>query len=185
MAFDLLKFLRGPSQAQRLASRGVRASIVTAAGRMATDGRSDDTLVELHRLLPEDETVHVTMEGRLGKDLGLAVLTDRRVLFAGHKYEGAFLGSIELSSLGRIEQPKNGKVVFVGDDAVLSIDRGLGTSAEQFADAVRRALAGETAAPEDKRDPLELLAELRTLRDSGALSAEEFEREKSRLVDGL
>lgn len=185
MAFDLLKWFRGPSQPERLAAKGVRASVVTAAGRMATDGRSDNTLVELDKLLPADETVLVMMEGRLGKHLGLAVLTDKQVLFAGHQYEGGFLGQIPLAGLSRIEQPKPGRVQFVSDDVVMFVDRTLGTSAEQFADAVRRQQAGEEAVLRGDRDPLELLAELRALRDAGAMTAEQFETEKAKLIADL
>jgi len=61
-------------------------------------------------------------------------------------------------------------------DGSLTIDQILGTQGEMLADDAREAIHG-VSRPD--RDPLELLAELRALRDSGVISAAEFEIRKS------
>ncbi|HZL75676.1 MAG TPA: hypothetical protein VFB83_09895, partial [Propionibacteriaceae bacterium] len=58
----------------------------------------------------------------------------------------------------------------------LTVDQILGTQGEMLADDAREAIRGE---PRSQRDPLEVLAELRALRDSGMISATEFEIRKS------
>ena len=58
----------------------------------------------------------------------------------------------------------------------LTVDQILGRQGEMLADDTRVTIRGE---PLPNRDPLRLLAELRTLRASGAISAAEFEIYKS------
>ncbi|MTD15457.1 hypothetical protein GIS00_16095 [Nakamurella sp. YIM 132087] len=194
MAWDFAKFFKGPSREERLTKMGVRGDVVAAAMRMATDARSDPTLVELTALLPDDETVLVAMEGRWEKYLGLAVLTTHRIAFAGHGYENGFLATLGLDDVLAIELPKSGRVRFIGRTTTpdgtadaMFVDRTLGTSAEQFAEAAeKQRKIGEGPAPVvEKRDPLELLAELRLLRDAGAMTPEQFEAEKAKLVADL
>ena len=58
----------------------------------------------------------------------------------------------------------------------LTVDQILGRQGEMLADDARATLRAE---PLPERDPLRLLAELRALHDSGAISAAEFEIRKS------
>jgi hypothetical protein len=58
----------------------------------------------------------------------------------------------------------------------LTVDQILGRQGEMLADDAQAAVLGE---PLPDRDPLRLLAELRALRDSGVISAAEFEIRKS------
>ncbi|HMI33424.1 MAG TPA: hypothetical protein VK499_04805 [Propionibacteriaceae bacterium] len=58
----------------------------------------------------------------------------------------------------------------------LTVDQILGRQGEMLADDARATLRAE---PLPERDPLRLLAELRAPRDSGAISAAEFEIRKS------
>ena len=60
--------------------------------------------------------------------------------------------------------------------AVSPSTRFSGTQGEMLADDAREAIRGE---PRPGRDPPEVLAELRALRDSGVISAAEFEIRKS------
>jgi hypothetical protein len=187
VALDFAKFFRGPSREERLTKMGVRADIVAAALKMASDARSDPTLAELTTLMPDDESVLVTMEGRSAKYLGLAVLSTRRIAFAAHGYSGAFVAEVALDDVLHVEEPKKGAFTAVTAAATLTVDRTLGTSAEQFAAAVRRQLATDPAAPKPQpnRDPLEVLAELRALRDAGVMTQEQFDAEKAKLVADL
>jgi hypothetical protein len=61
-------------------------------------------------------------------------------------------------------------------EGTLTVDQILGTQGEMLADDAREAIRGD-ARPE--RDPLQVLAELRALRDSGMISDAEFEIRKS------
>jgi predicted transcriptional regulator len=67
-------------------------------------------------------------------------------------------------------------VIIFTSDGRLTIDQILGTQGEMLAAEAREAIHGE---PRSGRDPLEVLAELRALRDSGVISAAEFEIRKS------
>jgi hypothetical protein len=58
----------------------------------------------------------------------------------------------------------------------LTVDQILGAQGEMLAEEAREAIRGESR---PVRDPLEVLAELRALRDSGMISAAEFEIRKS------
>ena len=58
----------------------------------------------------------------------------------------------------------------------LTVDQILGRQGEMLADDARATIRGE---PLPEQDPLRLLAELRALRDSDAISAAEFEIRKS------
>ncbi|GGL89938.1 SHOCT domain-containing protein [Nakamurella endophytica] len=185
--FDLGRLFKGQSPQERLLRAGIRADIAMAAGRMAGDPRSDPTVREVATQLPDDETALRLMEGRYGKVMGLLVLTDRRVLFFGHEYVGGPLAEVELTSIDRISSGGSVRtgtsVTVTGPDVALTVDRGLALSGEQFAEAVREVRFG--SAPVERRDPLEVLAELRVMRDSGRLSEEEFQKQKRRLVDEL
>ena len=59
----------------------------------------------------------------------------------------------------------------------LTVDQILGRQGEMFADDTEATIRGE---PLPDRDPLRLLAKLRALRDSGVISAAEFEIYKLR-----
>jgi hypothetical protein len=70
----------------------------------------------------------------------------------------------------------SGTVRVITADGTLTIDQILGTQGEMLADDAQEAIRGEVR---PNRDPLQVLAELRALRDSGMISAAEFEIRKS------
>ncbi|HMI33636.1 MAG TPA: SHOCT domain-containing protein, partial [Propionibacteriaceae bacterium] len=70
----------------------------------------------------------------------------------------------------------SGTVRVITSEGTLIVDQILGRQGEMLAEEAREAIRGETR---PKRDPLQVLAELRALRDSGMISAAEFEIRKS------
>jgi Short C-terminal domain len=146
---------------------------------MASDRRSDVHVARLESSLSDSETVLRMMDGRHGREMGLLVLTSERVLFRSRRSTGQTAFSVPLGQVLAIEgstRRVSGTVRVTTLDGTFVVDQILGTQGETLANEARMAIRGESR-PE--RDPLQVLAELRALRDSGAISAAEFEIRKS------
>jgi hypothetical protein len=146
---------------------------------MASDQRSDIHVARLESSLTESETVLRMMDGRYAGEMGLLVLTSERILFRSRRSTGHAAFSVPLQDVLTIEgftRRVAGTVRVTTSDGTLTVDQILGTQGEMLADDAQEAIRGE-ARP--NRDPLQVLAELRALRDSGMISAAEFEIRKS------
>jgi hypothetical protein len=146
---------------------------------MASDRRSDVHVARLESSLSDSETVLRMMDGRHGREMGLLVLTSERVLFRSRRSTGQTAFSVPLGQVLAIEgstRRVSGTVRVTTLDGTFVVDQILGTQGETLANEARMAIRGESR-PE--RDPLQVLAELRALRNSGAISAAEFEIRKS------
>jgi len=169
-----------PNVRNRLARYNLRADVLDAAAAMASDQRSDVYVARLQSSLTDTETVLRMMDGRYAGAMGLLVLTSERLLFRPRRDSGSGF-SILLREVVAIEastRKVSGTVVITTSNGRLTIDQILGTQGEMLADDAREAIHG--GAPSG-RDPLELLAELRALRDGGIISAAEFEIRKSEI----
>ena len=175
-----LRWLRPQSVQERLASYDLRPDVLAAAAAMASDQRSDVHVARLQSSLTDSETVLRMMDGRYEREMGLLVLTSERILFRSRRSsEPAF--SVRLQDVVALEaatRKLSGTVRITTANGSLTVDQILGTQGEMLADEAREAIHGE-ARPQ--RDPLEVLAELRALRDSGMISASEYEIRKSAL----
>lgn len=173
------RWLRPPSIRERLAPYSLRADVLEAAAVMASDQRSDVHVARLESSLTDSETVLRIMDGRYAGEMGLLVLTSERILFRSRRSNGPTAFSVLLREIVAIEaytRRVSGTVRVTTPDGSLTVDQILGTQGEMLADDAQEAIRGE-ARPD--RDPLEVLAELRALRDSGMISAAEFEIRKS------
>jgi hypothetical protein len=111
--------------------------------------------------------------------MGLLVLTSERILFRSRRGAGPSAFSVPLGDVLVVEgstRRVSGTVRVTTYNGTLTVDQILGRQGEMLADDAREAIRGETR---PKRDPLQVLAELRALRDSGMISAAEFEIRKS------
>ena len=163
---------------ERLASYHLRSDVLDAAAAMASDQRSDIYVVRLEAALTDSETVLPMMDGRQARVMGLLVLTSERILFRSRRRTGPNF-SVPLEEVRAIEASTRrgtGIVRVITPHGSLTVDQILGRQGEMLADDARATMWGE---PLPERDPLRLLAELRALRDSGAISAAEFESRKS------
>jgi hypothetical protein len=173
------RWLRPPSVRERLAPYKLRADVLEAAAVMASDQRSDVHVARLESSLTDSETVLRMMDGRYAGEMGLLVLTSERILFRSRRSNGPTAFSVLLREIVAIEaytRRVSGTVRVTTSDGSLTVDQILGTQGEMLADDAQEAIRGE-ARPD--RDPLEVLAELRALRDSGMISVAEFEIRKS------
>jgi hypothetical protein len=174
------RWLRSPSVQERLASYNLRADVLAAAAAMASDQRSDIQVARLQSSLTDSETVLRMMDGRYDREMGLLALTSERILFRSRRSsEPSF--SVRLQDVVAIEAATrrlSGTVRVTTANGSLTVDQILGTQGEMLADEAREAIRGEA---QPQRDPLEVLAELRALRDSGMISAAEYEIRKSAL----
>jgi hypothetical protein len=172
------RWLRPASVQERLARYNLRPDVVAAAAAMASDQRSDIHVARLESSLTDSETVLRMMDGRHERKMGLLVLTSERILFRSRRStELAF--SVPLPDVVAIEaatRKVSGTVRVTTANGSLTVDQILGTQGEMLADEAREAIRGEIR---PARDPLEVLAELRALRDSGMISAAEYEIRKS------
>ena len=173
------RWFKPPTVYERLARYDLRPDVVKAASVMASDRRSDVHVARLASSLSDSETVLRMMDGRYAREMGLLVLTSQRILFRSRRSTGQTAFSVPLGEVLAVEgstRRVSGTVRITTLDGTFVIDQILGTQGEMLADEARNAMRGEVR-PE--RDPLEVLAELRALRDSGAISAAEFEIRKS------
>jgi hypothetical protein len=135
---------------------------------MASDQRSDIHIARLQSSLTATESVLRMMDGRFEREMGLFVLTSERILFRSRRStEPSF--SVRLSDVVAIEAATrrlSGTVRVTTADGSVTVDQILGTQGEMLADEAREAMRGEY---QPARDPLEVLAELRALRDSGMI----------------
>jgi hypothetical protein len=172
------KWFRRPTPTERLARWNLRADTLAAAAAMASDPRTDPYVAELESSLTRSETVIRMMDARYEGHLGLLVLTSERILFRDRRSSGPLALSVPLAAIIAIEGSTyrvSGTVRITTFDGGLTVDNILGNQGETLADDTREAMR---AGPQPKRDPLEILAELRALRDAGAISAEEFDVRK-------
>jgi hypothetical protein len=145
---------------------------------MASDQRSDIYVVRLESSLTDSETVLRMMDGRHARMMGLLVLTSERIHFRSRRRTGPNF-SVPLGDVLAIEAYARrgaGTVRVITPYGSLTVDQILGRQGEMLADDARATIRGE---PLPERDPLRTLAELRAQRDSGAISAAEFEIRKS------
>jgi hypothetical protein len=172
-----LRWLR-PTVRERLAPYKLRPDVLAAASAMASDQRSDVYVARLESSLTDSEAVLRMMDGRYARQLGLLVLTSERILFRPRRDTGSKF-SVPLRDIVAIEaftRKVSGTVRITTLDGSLTVDQILGTQGEMLADDAQEAIHGVSR---PGRDPLELLAELRALRDGGMISATEFEIRKS------
>jgi hypothetical protein len=172
------RWLRPPSVQERLAGYDLRPDLVAAAAAMASDQRSDIHVARLQSSLTDSETVLRIMDGRYDREMGMLALTSERILFRSRRSAGPRF-SVPLPDVVAIEaytRKVSGTVRITTADGSLTVDQILGTQGEMLADDAREAIGGK---PRPDRDPLAVLAELRALRDSGMISAAEFEIRKS------
>lgn len=173
------RWLRPPSVQERLARYNLRPDVLAAAAAMASDQRSDVHVARLEPSLTDSETVLRMMDGRYAGEMGLLVLTSERILFRSRRSTGSAAFSVPLPDVLTVEgstRRVSGTVRITTSDGTLTIDQILGTQGEMLADDAQEAIRGEVR---PHRDPLQVLAELRALRDSGMISAAEFEIRKS------
>jgi len=169
--------VRPPRVRERLASYHLRSDVLDAAAAMASDQRSDIYIVRLESSLTDSETVLRMMDGR-HMVMGLLVLTSERILFRSRRRTGPNF-SVPLEEVRAIEtytRRGTGTVRIITPYGSLTVDQILGRQGEMLAADAQATIRGESL-PE--RDPLRLLADLRALRDSGTISAAEFEIRKS------
>lgn len=182
---ESMRWFRKLTTTERLAPFKLRPDLVTAAQTMVSDRRTDPQIVRLEPLLTGSETVLRMMDGRHRGEVGLLVLTDQRVFFRSRPADGFIAFDLALSEISSIEG-STCKVVstvrIISPDGELVVDRILGTQGELLADDAHEALRGR---PDKLQDPLEVLSELRALRDSGAITTYEFEDRKSQLWDSI
>jgi hypothetical protein len=170
-------WLRPPRVRERLASYHLRSDVLDAAAAMASDQRSDIYIVRLESSLTDSETVLRMMDGR-HMVMGLLVLTSERILFRSRRRTGPNF-SVPLEEVRAIEtytRRGTGTVRIITPYGSLTVDQILGRQGEMLAADAQATIRGE---PLPERDPLRLLADLRALRDSGTISAAEFEIRKS------
>jgi hypothetical protein len=171
-------WLRPPRIRERLASYHLRPDVLNAAAAMASDQRSDIYVVRLASSLTDSETVLRMMDGRHARVLGLLVLTSERILFRSRRRTGRNF-SVPLDEVLAIQvytRWGTGTVRIITPYGSLRVDQILGRQGEMLAADAQATISGE---PLPERDPLRRLAALRALRESGAISAAEFEIRKS------
>ena len=184
--FDLRKLFGRPNPVQRLAGLNLRPDVAAAAVKMVSDERSDQQIVRLESELDDVESVVIVVEGINEERLGFLALTTERVLFRAHDARSGNIVSVSLAAISKVQDRARGmygRVVLQLPGRDLRVDKIRGIQAAEFAQALRRQLAGPEQVPQ--RDPVQELLELRELRASGGISDADYQAAKLRLLDEL
>ena len=183
VSFDLKKLFRVPDAQERLGYLQLRKDLFRAAGKMASDERSDMHLPPVEALLTETETVIRIVEGVKARQMGFLVLTTEHVIFRRH---GTAPGAGEVVALADVSgvtdraKGMTGRVQIDTAAGLLEVDKILGIQAAQYAQDLRGQLESPGISP---RDPVQELLELRERRATGAIDEAEFKQAKARLLD--
>ena len=192
--FDLRDMFRGRTPQERVDALHLRPDLARAAVALVADQRVEVEIVRIDHLLETDESVLMLVEGRSERQLGLLLLSTRRVLFRPHgQLEDPARTTFALADLSDVRfhtGSMTGRVRLEFATTVLEVDKLLGTLAEQFVTAVRAQQQAEDDNPADgasapSRDPLQELVELRSRYTDGEISAADYEAAKARLVREL
>lgn len=170
---------------------GLRPDIAAAARQMSWTMGGKREIRHLEQHLETGEAVSVMAQGTFGENQGIAVLTDRRLVFV---FQGFVRSSTEEFSLDVITAVETSKTLGAGTLRL----RMSGNSAEikavvladlqRMTEAIRQrisrtaSLTSVVPAPEDAISQIKRLGELR---DSGLLSDEEFAGKKQELLKRL
>jgi len=185
--FDLRDLFRARTPQERVDALHLRPDLARATVALVADERIDVQVTRLERLLEPDESVLMLVEARHQRQLGLLMLSTRRILFRPHGDHVPVVPVLPLSELSDPESQTGsmtGRLVLRSSDVVLEVDKLLGSLADQFAVAVRaqQFAAQQQAAGALPRDPLAELVDLRSQYVAGAISTAEYEAAKARLV---
>lgn len=150
-------------------------------------------LKKLPSLLLDNEDVMHLDSGMYGGGNGLVVVTDRRVMFV---LEGVVKSRLEDFPYERISSVQTQKGLIQGQMTIFAsgnkaeisrMTKGLITEIGDYirhriAQATQGGAAAAVPAPTVRADPIDRLKKLAELRDIGALSAEEFEEQKAKIL---
>lgn len=183
MTNPLSKWFRVPSLSERLRNQGVRPDIISAAERTAFSRQSDRGLADLQQLLTDSEGVIALVEGR-AKWVGLLVLTSRRLLFAPADSGRASPVVLDLPDISSVQWRKHrgmGVIEVSAGSVNLLVDQILGNQAETLTQSIKQAMKPPPDGPQQQRDPLDELAQLRALHHAGVIGDAEFQARKQEL----
>ena len=178
----------------KTASRDERGDEIDRIAKEMGDHRffTGKELRQLPKMLAPGEPVIAFVSGYMSKETWLVVLTDRRILMID---KNMFIGGEQISiSLEKVSTVEAQTGLLFGDLRIEDssnehvVKNIMKHAAERFADRVREQMElrrtsgfapAAAAAPPDRYSQLERLD---GLRQSGALSQEEFDREKAKLL---
>jgi hypothetical protein len=184
--FDLSKLFTRPHPAHRLAGLSLRPDLAAAVVKMVSDERSDPQIVRLESELDDAESVVIVVEGVNDGRLGFLASTTERVLFRAHDAVSGDILTAALTAVSGVQDRARGmygRVVLQLPERTLQVDKIRGIQAAEFAQALRRQLAGSEQLP--PRDPVQELLEVRELRANGGISEADYQAAKARLLDDL
>ncbi len=184
--FDLKTLFQMPTAQERVAGLNLRPDLAAAVILLVADQRTDAEVVRLQPCLTDTESVVLIVEGRAVRRLGLLVLTTQRVLFRAHGVTDDDVVTLPLDQISGSEAQvlhMTGLVRLRTADLVLQVDKILGTLADQFVTAVR----AQQSAPEPVEgvDPVQELIDLRARHAAGAVTDDDYEAAKIRLLKQL
>jgi hypothetical protein len=193
-----------------MADAPLRPDIQAAAARMDNQNGAKREIRKLVEYLWEDETVRHMVSGTYGSGTGLAVLTDRRLMFVKDGWVGKTTEDFPLDKISSVQWNSGimfGKLtVFASGNKAEIINVGK-QAGKAIADTVRERLASgpayppqppaeqaapapATAAPAapagmSRDEAFSALRQLGELRDAGIVTPEEFEAKKKELLDRI
>lgn len=186
MKNSLGRLFSRPTQSEQLQQWGVRADLVRAVAQTAFGRQTERDLLALDGVLDRDEAVLRLLEGRTARSVGLLTLTSRRLVFLpkGGRTPLEFALS-DIRSATATRRRGMGVLVVATSDGELVVDQILGLQAGWMSDDITAARSEPARGPVPARDPLEELAELRTLHAGGIVDDAEYDQRKRDLFRRL
>jgi Bacterial PH domain/Protein of unknown function (DUF2510) len=174
----------------------LRRDIAAAKGKMRVKFGGGREIKRLPDHLWEGETVDQMTTGAYGAGTGLVVLTDRRLLFL---HEGLMSKTSEDFPMDKVSSVQwssglmMGTIVIFASGNKSEIKNVNKDDGKEIVDKIRHRLTapGETsllrqaANAHPTPDPIDQLRKLGELRDAAVLTAQEFEKKKTELLDRL
>lgn len=172
-----------------LDDHGIAAAASKVAGKVF--GRKE--IRHLANILDPAEQVHAIGVGSLDNKMGIAALTDQRLLFLEKSLFGSeSLREFALDAIGALSLSKKmtGETLMIthsGTSAqISSMGHGQGDAIVQQFRRLKSHAAQQAAAPaQPVSDPIEQLERLAALRDQGILTDEEFQAKKTKLLGDM
>lgn len=189
--FDVLNEIAEAVGDDAFDDRGIPQAIERLGKAGGVFGRKE--IRHLRHLIRASENVAALGQGLYNQKFGIVVLTDQRLFFFEKSLGSESLEEFALASISSMEVGKKlgGERLVIhasGNKAeITQMKPGQGDEiARQFRAVKQRgATPVPTAAPTEQADVLDQIRKLGELRDTGLLTADEFEAKKTALLDRL
>lgn len=176
--------------------QGLRPDIEQASNAMALKFGSKREIKRLESHLHHGEEVSHMARGQYGREVGLVVLTNLRLIFFSEGFVGHSLEDFPIEKVSSVQNKSGlmgGSLTIYASGNTAEISSIQAADAKRIADAIRAAInlrsqaaqapVGSPIPAQPQIDVADQIAKLAALRDQGILTEDEFSSQKSKLLE--